>query len=306
MGRSSVLRRRPVAVFLATLLATTFVPIGRPAPVEAALPPAAQCQAGFLAAAAPSNDAPCPSQAIEPAVSASLPSGFQESVVLSGLSNPTVIRFATDGRVFVAEKSGAIKIFDSLADPTPNTFTGLTTAVQNFWDRGLLGMALDPTIAGGPGGTGSYLYVLYAYDHILGDTTHPAPKWGDQCPSQPNGPGPTTDGCVISARLSRLAVTGSTITGGEQVLLEDWCQQFPSHSIGTLVFGPDGALYVSGGEGYLDVFQSGDANRFTRLARVPTAAGARTSLFVPELSRLFLAVPHRGGQRAEIRVYEAR
>jgi DNA-binding beta-propeller fold protein YncE len=65
-------------------------------------------------------------------------------------------------------------------------------------------------------------------------------------------------------------------------------------------------LIVSGGEGYIDVFQSGEANRFTRLARVPTAAGARTSLFVPELSRLFLAVPHRGGQRAEIRVYEAR
>lgn len=62
-------------------------------------------------------------------------------------------------------------------------------------------------------------------------------------------------------------------------------------------------LYVSGGEGYLDVFQSSDAARFTRLARLPTAAGARTSLFVPEMNRLFLAVPHRGGQRAEIRVY---
>jgi hypothetical protein len=65
-------------------------------------------------------------------------------------------------------------------------------------------------------------------------------------------------------------------------------------------------LYVSGGEGFIDVFQSEEANRFTRLARVPTAAGARTALFVPDLSRLFLAVPHRGSQRAEIRVYEAR
>jgi len=64
-------------------------------------------------------------------------------------------------------------------------------------------------------------------------------------------------------------------------------------------------LYVSGGEGFLDVFQSADANRFTRVAHVATASGARTSLFVPELSRLFLAVPHRGSQRAEIRVYEA-
>jgi DNA-binding beta-propeller fold protein YncE len=65
-------------------------------------------------------------------------------------------------------------------------------------------------------------------------------------------------------------------------------------------------LYVSGGEGFIDVFQSADANRFTRLARVPTASGARTSLFVPGLSRLFLAVPHRGSQRAEIRVYDVR
>ena len=65
-------------------------------------------------------------------------------------------------------------------------------------------------------------------------------------------------------------------------------------------------LYVSGGEGFIDAFQSDDANHFTRLARLPTAAGARTSLFVSDLSRLFLAVPHRGNQRAEIRVFEAR
>jgi glucose/arabinose dehydrogenase len=39
------------------------------------------------------------------------------------------------------------------------------------------------------------------------------------------------------------------MTGSEQVLIEDWCQQYPSHSIGALDFGPDGALYVSGGDG---------------------------------------------------------
>ena len=63
-------------------------------------------------------------------------------------------------------------------------------------------------------------------------------------------------------------------------------------------------LYVSGGDGYLDVFQE-DAARFARVAHVATAAGARTSLFVPEQSRLYLAVPHRGNQKAEIRIYEA-
>jgi hypothetical protein len=65
-------------------------------------------------------------------------------------------------------------------------------------------------------------------------------------------------------------------------------------------------LYVSGGEGYIDVFQQQDANRFTRLAHMATAAGARTSLFVPEQNRLYLAVPHRGSQKAQIRLYEPR
>jgi DNA-binding beta-propeller fold protein YncE/protein-tyrosine-phosphatase len=64
-------------------------------------------------------------------------------------------------------------------------------------------------------------------------------------------------------------------------------------------------LYVSGGEGHVDVFHE-DGKRFTRIARVATAAGARTSLFVADQSRLYLAVPHRGNQKAEVRIYEAR
>jgi hypothetical protein len=40
------------------------------------------------------------------AQAATLPAGFQESTVISGLINPTVVRFAPDGRVFVAEKRG--------------------------------------------------------------------------------------------------------------------------------------------------------------------------------------------------------
>jgi DNA-binding beta-propeller fold protein YncE len=64
-------------------------------------------------------------------------------------------------------------------------------------------------------------------------------------------------------------------------------------------------LYVTGGEGYLDVFQEEDANRFARVGHIATAAGARTSLFVPEQGRLYVAVPHRGAQKAEIRIYEA-
>lgn len=65
-------------------------------------------------------------------------------------------------------------------------------------------------------------------------------------------------------------------------------------------------LYVTGGEGFIDVYQEPAANRFTRTAHIATAAGARTSLYVADLNRLYLAVPRRGGQRAEIRVYETR
>ena len=65
-------------------------------------------------------------------------------------------------------------------------------------------------------------------------------------------------------------------------------------------------LYVTGGEGYIDVVQDQGTNGFARVAHIPTAAGARTSLFVADQGRLYLAVPHRGSQRAEIRVFEAR
>lgn len=64
-------------------------------------------------------------------------------------------------------------------------------------------------------------------------------------------------------------------------------------------------LYVSGGEGYIDVFEDQGGTRFARVGHVATAAGARTSLFVAEQNQLYLAVPHRGSQKAEIRIYEA-
>jgi glucose/arabinose dehydrogenase len=183
--------------------------------------------------------------------------GFQETVVFSGLDNPTVIQFSPDGRVFVAEKRGVIKVFDSLTDPTPDIFADLNVNVYNFWDRGLLGLALDPNFPATP-----YVYVLYSYDAVIGGT---APRWGtpgvysDPCPSPP---GATGDGCVVSGRLSRLEASGNVMVGSERVLIEDWCQQYPSHSVGGLAFGADGALYVSGGDGasfnFVDYGQDGN------------------------------------------------
>jgi len=64
-------------------------------------------------------------------------------------------------------------------------------------------------------------------------------------------------------------------------------------------------LYVSGGEGFLDAFQVSTTGSATRIAHVLTAPGSRTSLFVADRGRIYLAVPHRGSQRAEVRMYDA-
>lgn len=180
-----------------------------------------------------------------------LPGGFQDTIVFDGLEQPTTFRFSPDGRVFVAEKGGLIKVYDGLEDKEPEVFADLRTNVYDHGDHGLLGLALDPDFPDAP-----YVYALYTYDHILGDE-EPPPKWGtpetvgDECPDFKGA-----DDCVVSARLVRLtAAEGedhALPTAGspeEKVLVEGWCQQFSSHSIGDLQFGPEGALYASGGDG---------------------------------------------------------
>ena len=162
--------------------------------------------------------------------------GFDDTIVMSGLTRPVAIRFASDGSVFVAEKSGLIKMFSSLTDTSPIVVADLQSKVHDYWDRGLMGFTLDPNYPASP-----HAYVLYAYDAPIGGT---APTYGDGCPAPP---GANTDGCFVSGRLSRLTIANGSST--EQVLINDWCQQFPSHSVGDLRFGTDGALYATGGEG---------------------------------------------------------
>lgn len=63
-------------------------------------------------------------------------------------------------------------------------------------------------------------------------------------------------------------------------------------------------IYVACGEGMIDVFAERDPDHYQEVAQVPTAAGARTALWVPELNQLFLAVPRRTGQESAIRIYQ--
>src|SRR5262249_21216267 len=154
-----------------------------------------------------------------------------------GLTNPDNVRFASDGRVFVLQKNGQLKEFDSLSDPTSTIVVDLRTETYDYWDRGALGLALDPNFPTSP-----YVYILYTYDAPPGGT---APSWNDACPTPP---APNPDGCGASGRLIRLTLSGNTVTSQKMLIQDEWCHQYPSHSIGDLNFGADGALYVSGGD----------------------------------------------------------
>jgi hypothetical protein len=63
-------------------------------------------------------------------------------------------------------------------------------------------------------------------------------------------------------------------------------------------------LYLSCGAGFLDVVAQHDAGHYERIERIATVSGARTCFYSPALDRLWLAVPQRGKQPAEIRTYQ--
>ena len=62
-------------------------------------------------------------------------------------------------------------------------------------------------------------------------------------------------------------------------------------------------IYVSGGEGRVTVIRQTNADKYNVVGQVTTAPGARTSFFVPETGTLYVAIPHRGEQKAELRVF---
>jgi glucose/arabinose dehydrogenase len=200
--------------------------------------------AGLLALAA------APAASAEPA----LPAGFQDEVVFENLEQPVNFVFAPDERVFVATKPGEILVYENLDDPSPEVFADLRGDVYDNGDRGLLGLALDPNFE-----NNGYVYALYTWDHKLGEPWDPEePEYGTPgvsgdpgCPSQNS-----SATCLVSGRLVRLEEAAGTNHAVEEEgrpredeLLQGWCQQFSSHSIGELQFGPEGALYVSGGDG---------------------------------------------------------
>ncbi len=144
---------------------------------------------------------------------ASLPPGFTETKVTGGLSDPTAMAFAPDGRLFVAQQGGQLRVIKNgslLATPF------LTVTVSSAGERGLLGVAFDPDFA-----ANGFVYIYYT-------ATTPA----------------------IHNRVSRFTASGDTAAPGSETVLLDLnnLSSATNHNGGALHFGPDGKLYIAAGE----------------------------------------------------------
>lgn len=219
-----------------------------------------------------------------------LPPGFQDESVLEvdepGFEQPTTFKFAPDGRAFVATKGGKILVYPpgTRKASEATVFANLAKQTYDYGDHGLLGLALDPKFeAGRP-----YVYALYSYNHELGAPVFQMPEFpsvgtgvsayeGDECPEE--------NECIVSGRLVRLTAEGDHAkeAGGEaeeKVLIEGWCQQSSSHSIGDLAFGPEGALFVSGGDGA--IFDNADYGQYANLCGDPPGVKGTDMPLTPE------------------------
>ena len=147
-----------------------------------------------------------------PSQAATLPTGFTEALVASGLNSPTAMEFAPDGRLFVCEQGGRLRVIKNgalLSTPF------LTLTVSSVGERGLLGVAFDPAFA-----SNQYVYVYYT-------ATTP----------------------TVHNRISRFTANGDVVVPGSEVVLLDLeTLSATNHNGGAIHFGPDGKLYAAVGE----------------------------------------------------------
>src|SRR6188768_3827211 len=147
---------------------------------------------------------------------ATLPAGFSETRVATGLASPTAMAFAPDGRLFVTQQGGAVRVIKNGALLTQPF---LSLSVDFTGERGLLGIAFDPNFA-----SNRFVYVYY-----------------------------TTSTSPIHNRVSRFTASASNpdvvAAGSEvQILNLPSLSSATNHNGGAIHFGTDGKLYVAVGE----------------------------------------------------------
>jgi glucose/arabinose dehydrogenase len=96
--------------------------------------------------------------AAAPTFAVSYPAGFEERTVVGGLSDPMSMAWAPDGRMFITEKPGRLKVVPP-GGSTATTILDISSRVNHANDRGLLGLSLDSNFA-----SNGYLYLSYTYD----------------------------------------------------------------------------------------------------------------------------------------------
>src|SRR5688572_11429394 len=152
---------------------------------------------------------------VESRVLFAVPDGFTESLVVSGVSNPTAMGFAPDGRLFVSQQDGNLRV---VKDGQLLSKPFVKVAAQHVGERGLFGIAFDPSFA-----SNKYVYVFYTRADSSG---------------------------VARNRVSRFTASGDVaVADSERVLLEgDPLTSYTGHNSGALHFGADGKLYVTIGD----------------------------------------------------------
>lgn len=183
------------------------------------------------------------------------PAGFVSETVVANLTGPTTIAFAPDGRMFIGQKDGRVRVFEN-GVLLPTEFIDISSQVNNYWDRGLLGIAIHPDFPNTP-----YVYLLYTYDPP-GTTDNGGGARVSRLLRVTADPNNTNvalpgSGIVLLGTNSTLANIGdlnsnsgppSCESGGVYVQ-NCIAADSPSHTIGTLAFGTDGSLFVSSGDG---------------------------------------------------------
>jgi len=159
-----------------------------------------------------------------PSALAQPPKGFVTQTLVRGLTDPTAFAFAPGGRIFIAEKAGVVRVVDH---GRLETFADLRGEINNFDDRGLLGLALDPKFA-----QNGWVYVGFTKELRPADPDklHPA------------------GGAVIRIR----AVHANPDVGdlsSQQTILDDLPTPGAWHSVGGLAFDRQGRLIVGMGDG---------------------------------------------------------